>query len=78
MDLSGSRSCERTIHPCQEVEGTDMSTEHPEGYRIPRGGRKSSAVGRSPFLPRFSPRLSNTVTLLKYKGKLLARNKRAE
>ena len=53
-----------------------MSTVHPEGYRIPRGVRKSSAEGRLPFLPR-SLQLFTTVTPLEPKSRLLPRRKRA-
>jgi len=60
-----SRDCGRTIHPYQEVEETDMLIGHPEGYRIRRGGRKSSAGGRSPFLSR-SLQLFTTVAPLEY------------
>jgi len=41
-----------------------MLTEHPEGYRIPQGGRKNSAEGRSPFLSRSL--FFTTVAPLKY------------
>ena len=54
IKLNCSKRKGRTIHPSREVAGTDKSTGHLEGYRIPRGERKSNVEGRWPFLSTFS------------------------